>query len=213
MEIVRHDGAGGYLGNLLQSLRTGQALAGQVAIDRRVIDADRLGERQNGYIVGVQVTAELHAANLFAYPAENARRHCEKVHSSPYWRIMGTTSKDLSYPNRVRETRERLGLTLQQIAEKSGITVQMLSRLERGERVLNDHSLTLIATALGVRKSVLINTIEGHGSAPLALDVVDDKLELALLHFWRSLPLERQYAVFSQVNRWANADTPAAVNE
>lgn len=50
----------------------------------------------------------------------------------------------------LRETRERLGLSLQQVSEKTGIHVGNLSRVERGEEWLGHRRLQRLAQALNL---------------------------------------------------------------
>jgi transcriptional regulator with XRE-family HTH domain len=59
------------------------------------------------------------------------------------------------YPNRIRETRQRLGLSLDAAAAKAGLDASTLSRLETGRRATSEQYMIKIAKALGVRVSDL----------------------------------------------------------
>jgi transcriptional regulator with XRE-family HTH domain len=59
------------------------------------------------------------------------------------------------YPNRIRETRQRLGLSLDAAASKAGLDASTLSRLETGRRATSEQYMIKIAKALGVRVSDL----------------------------------------------------------
>jgi transcriptional regulator with XRE-family HTH domain len=62
-------------------------------------------------------------------------------------------------PNRIRETRHRLGVSLDDLARKSGLHASTLSRLELGGRKMSELYFTKIAKALNVPVSEL------HGEA------------------------------------------------
>lgn len=139
---------------------------------------------------------------------------------------MDTISRKAPIPNHIRELRERSRMTLSELAEKSGITVQMLSRLERGERALTDHSLAAIAGALGVKKAFLLEDIESPGRPPLKGDLVEDDYEATVLRFWRSLSAQARLYIFREMTNWADTHIdgpdvrapatdriPAAVND
>jgi len=59
------------------------------------------------------------------------------------------------YPNRIRETRQKLGLSLDAAAAKAGLDASTLSRLETGRRATSEQYMIKIAKALGVRVSDL----------------------------------------------------------
>jgi transcriptional regulator with XRE-family HTH domain len=52
---------------------------------------------------------------------------------------------------RLRSWRRRRGLTLLEVADLTGLSVPMLSRLERGERRVRPETKVRIARRLGVR--------------------------------------------------------------
>jgi transcriptional regulator with XRE-family HTH domain len=115
-------------------------------------------------------------------------------------------------PNRVREHRERLRMTLDDLAEKSGLSPQFISHIERGERGLNDRSLTCLAQALGVRKALLLREVDVPGRPELSADIVEDDLERMILRFWRSLSPEGKDASLIMMTRWANSSEPKAAS-
>jgi len=57
---------------------------------------------------------------------------------------------DKTYPNRIRQLRDDQGLTIEELAEKTGLSVSYVSRLESGERNLSVKNLNLFAHALDV---------------------------------------------------------------
>src|ERR1700757_3330951 len=69
-----------------------------------------------------------------------------------------TASKDhLPIASAVRARRRRLGLTLQELADKSGLSAPFLSQVERGQTTPSITSLIAIAQALGVDIHYFIN--------------------------------------------------------
>ena len=54
------------------------------------------------------------------------------------------------FPARLREHREEQGLTLDELAEKSGLHLQSIARLERGERSPSWETVLALAEALGL---------------------------------------------------------------
>lgn len=63
---------------------------------------------------------------------------------------------DKHYPNRLHEIRSQLELTIEDVAEKTGLSVSYVSRLESGERNLSLKNLNLFADAFGVARSEII---------------------------------------------------------
>ena len=74
--------------------------------------------------------------------------------------------------DRLRSARELRGLTLDQLAERSGLSKAHLSRLESGERQPSIAALLDLAGVLGVRVSSMLG--EDIGSAPIALHGPDE---------------------------------------
>lgn len=69
-------------------------------------------------------------------------------------------------PNRIRDLRKARGLYLEQLADKVGCSITMLSDLERGERELSYHWMKSISRALKVQVADLLN--EGDNSKSLS---------------------------------------------
>lgn len=66
---------------------------------------------------------------------------------------------DKEHPNRIKELREERDLTIEDLAEASGLSVSYVSRLENGERNLSVKNLNLFAHALQVQpQEILVNT-------------------------------------------------------
>ena len=80
--------------------------------------------------------------------------------------------------NRIKELREKAGLTLEQLAVGAGTSFQQVQRLEKGERRLTDVWMRRLAPPLGVRPEELM-------SGPGAGDVIRDELEAFIISFWR----------------------------
>lgn len=101
--------------------------------------------------------------------------------------MAGRPAKRLkSYPNRVRATREALGLSLEQVAHGAGITHQRLQRYETGDRALKVTELERIAQAMNVPAAQLLNSV----------DPFEDEQERALLEVFRRLsPPDRDRAL------------------
>lgn len=68
------------------------------------------------------------------------------------------------YENNIREIRESFGLTIEQLAERAGISSSFLSRLERDGRNLSLKSIDRIARALGVERDTIIVREAGSAS-------------------------------------------------
>lgn len=64
---------------------------------------------------------------------------------------------------RIRALRERKGLTQEDFAQRSGISVSFASLLERGERSPSYETLVQVASALDVPLSELFRDFSGHG--------------------------------------------------
>lgn len=64
--------------------------------------------------------------------------------------------------NRILELRKEKGLTLSQLAEKTGSTAQQIGRLEKGERRLTTDWMEKIAFALGVMPEDLMSPNHGE---------------------------------------------------
>src|SRR5882757_10764016 len=72
----------------------------------------------------------------------------------------------------LRAAREQRGLTLQQLAARSGLSKAHLSRLESGERQPSIAALLELSNVLGLRVSALLG--EDPGGTPLALHGPDE---------------------------------------
>lgn len=59
-------------------------------------------------------------------------------------------------PNRLTELRNVAGLSIDEVAEKTGLSTSYVSRLERGERNLSVKTMAAFAQALGVTPSELL---------------------------------------------------------
>ena len=82
----------------------------------------------------------------------------------------------------IRELRKAAGLTQARLAEKIGVTYQMVQKYEKGKGQIGVNRLFTIAKALGVHISTFLGTDEKQLRA---LDIPED--EVALLRFYRRL--------------------------
>lgn len=64
---------------------------------------------------------------------------------------------DKTFPNRVREIRKDKSLTIEELAEATGLSVSYVGRLENGERNLSVKNMNLFADALGVEPQELLS--------------------------------------------------------
>jgi transcriptional regulator with XRE-family HTH domain len=85
--------------------------------------------------------------------------------------------------NQLRAYRLDAGLTLEQLAERMGTSVQQVSRLEKGQRKLTQDWMMRASAALGIPPAALFD-------APRSPDVgetLKDRSEISLVRFWRGL--------------------------
>lgn len=90
------------------------------------------------------------------------------------------------YPNRLREVRVALGLSLHEAADVTGISYDRFGRYERLERQLCITHIELIAARLKVRPQRLFVSVD-----PIA----DAQAEAMLSYFTRFSPKQREWAV------------------
>ena len=69
--------------------------------------------------------------------------------------------------NRLRELRKARGLTLEKLAELSGVSVSQINRIERQQRGWSVESLPKLAKALGVPVSELIDASQAWTEVPV----------------------------------------------
>jgi transcriptional regulator with XRE-family HTH domain len=67
------------------------------------------------------------------------------------------------FGTRVREERERLGISQEELANRAGLHRTYLSGIERGERNLGLINLLRLARALGVAPAALLRDFDGSG--------------------------------------------------
>ena len=96
--------------------------------------------------------------------------------------------------NRIREIREERGLSLAAIAEKVGITVPHLSRLERGLRPLTDTWMKRIAPVLGVTPQDLLPPTQPGAKT------VEELEQTRWLELWMRLTVRERRAVLEFIN-------------
>lgn len=88
-----------------------------------------------------------------------------------YTRLTATWGKSAVIRNRVREIRKSRGLTLEKLAEKTGLSVSQLSRIEKHDRGWSVTSLPKIAKALNVDIGELLDASNAWQDAKVLGDV------------------------------------------
>jgi len=74
-------------------------------------------------------------------------------------------AKDVHVGSKIATVRDSLGLTVEQLAARSGCEAALVARIEAGELVPSLAPLVKIARALGVRLGTLLDDAEGLGPA------------------------------------------------
>jgi transcriptional regulator with XRE-family HTH domain len=85
---------------------------------------------------------------------------------SPFMELDHDTEIDRLLGQRLKAARQRHGLTLDALAERSGVSRAMISRVERGESSPTAALLVRLGSGLGLSLSALLE--EDAGSGPLA---------------------------------------------
>ena len=102
-------------------------------------------------------------------------------------------------PNRIKECRQRRGLTQCRLAELVNATTQQISHLERGERQLTLHWMVRIGAALRCEPAELLPSIDSGWE--------DDPREEALLALFRAMPSADQDSLLRIGRAMAQPDT------
>lgn len=71
---------------------------------------------------------------------------------------------------RVRDTRRRLGMTVEELAQRAGLSVGNVSQLERGQGNPSLSTLCRLADGVGVHVTVLLREDRGDGSPVVRAD-------------------------------------------
>ncbi|MBS2099006.1 helix-turn-helix domain-containing protein [Carboxylicivirga linearis] len=66
----------------------------------------------------------------------------------------------MNTPTKIKELRERNGLSQEELCENSGISLRTIQRIENGESVPRGSTLKMIASTLNVSSDSLINTLD-----------------------------------------------------
>lgn len=86
--------------------------------------------------------------------------------------------------NRIKELRERAGVSQEALAEQANTSSQQISRLEKGTRRLTDEWMRRLAGPLGcLPHELMAEAVE----APFIGETIKDKAEVALIRWWRIL--------------------------
>ena len=95
---------------------------------------------------------------------------------------------EIKIGQRVSQYRKTAGLTQHDLAEKVGISIESISRLERGSTMTSIAKLDDIAQALGIELADLLNFQDGKSKKNLAMDELQRDLtrrtakEIELVH-------------------------------
>ncbi|MGB9860350.1 MAG: LexA family protein [Moorellaceae bacterium] len=104
---------------------------------------------------------------------------------------MARKAEDEAFGRRLRETREALGITRQELAEKTGLSAYKIQRLELGYQTATYEDVNRIARALNIEPSVL--TGEGTpDSEPRNIDDIVNHIlarPLSAVLRWKRVPL------------------------
>lgn len=106
---------------------------------------------------------------------------------------------DQAMAKRIKELRERAGLTQSELAKRAGLEQGHISRIERGaQKDISLSTLQAIARALAVPLAVILEGYEAH---PAALHIEDDELLRILIRLQR-VPEEKRKALLAFVEQW-----------
>jgi transcriptional regulator with XRE-family HTH domain len=82
---------------------------------------------------------------------------------------------DPSGPNKrgqaIRTLRNKLGLTLQEVSERTGLAVSTISKLEMGRAALSYEKLSLVSTGLGINLTELLSLLADGSETKVAASV------------------------------------------
>lgn len=171
----------------LHDIRSGETLTVDVSVDGLHADLDRGGKSWDRDIVSDKVLAQSHDEIFTGMVSSRQALNFTGLAlflASPVWRNSDMPKAKPKYPNRIKELRNAAGLTLLQVADGAGTTLQQIQRLERGERGLTDKWMARLAPALGVKPAALLADQE-----PDTREFAKSVDEVLLLRFWRSLDM------------------------
>jgi transcriptional regulator with XRE-family HTH domain len=117
-----------------------------------------------------------------------------------------TQSVDRHIAARLRERRTMLGLTLQQVAGRLGITYQQLYKYEKGVNRLSAGRLHALARALGVDVGYFY---EGLGSGEPARPTAQQRRMIELARSFAVLPRRQQEALAEMARVLAGVEEAA----
>ena len=113
--------------------------------------------------------------------------------------------QNMSVGERLREQREGLGLTLKQVADQEGITLQYLSKLERG---INDPSVWHLLARLALRYGCSTDYLLG-----IAVDPAPAGQTSEIEEIYERLSQARQADVLELAKNWLREESPAYQEE
>jgi len=178
VEIRRSDRAGSFSLNGSHVVGARDARPRHVAVNGRRRDADASRQVQQLRAVSTDVGFDVHGADYHQNGEIRSSTH------SPIWCWQDSPDwRNYAMGNQMRTYRLEAGLTLEQLAERMGTSVQQVSRLEKGQRKLTQDWMLRAAAALGIPPAALFDTAQ----PPDVGEMVKDRSEISLLRFWRDL--------------------------
>jgi transcriptional regulator with XRE-family HTH domain len=188
VEVISANGPARKTYNPFQHRSARNALASHVSVKGSTADLNLRRKGRGADTMFVEIRAKLHGA---------LDHHNGERPSSPNHHLGAVIfhhfDESIRVPNRIREIRERAGLTQEQLAERVGTTSQQISRLEKGQRGLDVPWMEKIAAALGERPAALIDQRADSASGlPSERKLAQNEEELWLLEAWRALDKTEQ---------------------
>ena len=162
---------------------------------------DRLADRRRGPVR----CRPTHPGDLSTYPqhpfskSTDCRNKINIIHLFRLQAFRNNAAVKEALPNRIKECRQRRGLTQCRLAELVNATTQQISHLERGERQLTLHWMVRIGAALRCDPADLLPSMDSGGE--------DDPREEALLALFRALPSADQDSLLRIGRAMAQPDT------
>ncbi len=123
--------------------------------------------------------------------------HCQIGHVQK--RSRKKDSQPLEPPNNIREERQRIGMSMAELADRAGTTAPTINKLEKSQRQLTLGWIYRIAEGLGVRPSSLIKDIDQTQSLTTIPVRVCGTVQAGIFQEALEWPPEDQYDVWVPV--------------
>lgn len=109
----------------------------------------------NGESVEVYATTE-HSASSYGMPVwvdDDGQAYCQVGFEAPFYELE-EAEDNTTIADRLKEAREKKGITLRELSELTGINTSNISRIERGEVSPNLDTLQNLCKALGLKLTI-----------------------------------------------------------